>query len=152
MNRRLLLVSVLLAAGCLSREPPANVPLTLRQVSTTSATIVEMDVGEEQLAITVYKRRQMVEKRSVSISNAQSAELRRLFWRAWRNQPKHEGRPIADGILLEQIWKGPQRSWTVSIAGALTKEDRAAFERVNVLVPEPYRFAVDWGSHQKRAD
>jgi hypothetical protein len=141
---------MVLLSGCGRKEPSPDLRLTLRQID-SDFTTVEVVVGDRRLDVSRSKKNAPVEKRAIAISVAESEELRRLFWHAWRNQPETRHVPrIMDGVLLEQWWRGPERSWRVSIRGALTSEDRAAFERLNAFLPPPNRFAIDFGSHRQR--
>lgn len=143
-RRSLLVVVTVLVVGC--TRPGPELTLTLVQTAWPGRKSVEVAVREQKLEVTAKIRDQVVDRRIVSISDEQSHEVRRLFWRAWRNQP--ETRPVprlVDGILFEQLWEGPERSWRVSTRGPLTKHESDAFTYLNPLLPPVYRFPLKLG-------
>ena len=134
----------LLTIGC--ARPQEEVSLTLFQTAWPGRKSVEVVVREQKLEVTARIRDKVVDRRAVSISRKQADEVRRLFWRAWRNQPTVRRVPrLMDGILVEQLWEGPERSWRVSTRGPLTKHESDAFGYLNPLLPPPYRFPLKLG-------
>jgi hypothetical protein len=138
-------------AICCSRPRP-DLSLTLLQTAWPGQKSVEVVVGAQKLELTARVGNQVVDRRAVPISPQESEKLRELFWRAWRNQPISQNVPrLMDGILVEQLWDGPERSWRVSTRGPLTKYESAAFEYLNSHLPPVYRFPLELGfEHHKR--
>jgi hypothetical protein len=147
--RRSLLAVVLVVIGC--SRPRAELSLTLIQTAWPGRKSVEVVVREQKLEVAAKVRGEVIDRRTVSISQAQSDELRRLFWRAWRNQPESRRVPrLMDGLLVEQLWDGPERSWRVATRGPLTKHESEAFAYLNQLLPEVYRFPLKLGFARSR--
>jgi hypothetical protein len=143
---RIYLAMFALLAGCTQPSPDAS--LTVRQVAWPGRRAVEVAVGEQRLEVTATIRDSIVDRQVIPISKDQSDQLRRLFWRALQNQPPARHVPaLVDGILVEQVWQGPERAWRVSTRGPLTKYESNAFNYLNPLLPAAYRFRLRLGLH-----
>lgn len=145
------MLALAVASAACRPEPPSGLRLTLRQVLTGGS--IEVAVGPQRLTMTIKPRNGRTEKRELPLSEAESEELRRLFWRAWRSQPEtRDVTRIAGDAAMEYAWEGPERSWRVSIRGALTQEERTAFARINALLPDPYKFPIDFGFFRRSTE
>jgi hypothetical protein len=141
-GRHAVLLIAILVVCCAPVPEPATV-LELRQ--RTSAGIMEVTVGETQLSIVVLQRGRIVEQGHVEISPGDAARVRALFWSAFRRQPTGDLHPVQD-LTFEQEWQGRARSQRVQIQGyPLSRQDREAYEFINDMLPERYRFLIDAG-------
>lgn len=145
-NRIVATLAILL--GC--TRVPDDVSLTLRQVAWPGPRAVEVKVTAQHLEITATIQGRVVDHRLVRITTTQSNELRHLFWRSWENQPATRRVPrLVDGVLVEQFWQGPERTWHISTRGPLTGYEKSAFTYLNRLLPTPYRFPLRLGFRQE---
>jgi hypothetical protein len=143
---RMTLLAVIALNVMACGRPPAELSLTLVQTAWPGRKSVEVVVQAQKLEVTARIRDQVIDRRAVAITAEQSSELRHLFWRAWRNQPEPRRVPhVMDGVLIEQVWEGPERSWRVSTRGPLTKRESDAFSYLNPLLPALYRFPLKLG-------
>lgn len=133
-----------LLVGCAGPSP--DLSLTVRQTAWPGRRGLEVAVREQQMEVTATILGKVVDRRVIRISKDQYEELRRLFWQSWKHQPStRHVPPLVDGVLVEQVWEGPERTWRVSTRGPLTTDERAAFTYLNPLLPAPYRFPLQLG-------
>lgn len=136
--------SLLLFAAC--SRPSSDVSLTIRQVAWPGEKAVQVVVKEQELDVTASAGRKVIDHVVVRVSEAQSDEVRRLFWKSWKHQPSARHVPrVLDGLVIEQLWEGPERAWRVSTRGPLTPYEYEALNYLNPLLPPPYRFPLRLG-------
>jgi hypothetical protein len=139
------IVATILAVSC-GRAPATDAVLTLRQLSLGTA--VEMAIGDTQINVIVKEKTRIIERTAVKISPEESAKIRGLFWDALRDPPTERLTPTRD-LVFEQEWRGPARSYQLTIQGPLTSAEYRAYDHLNRLVPARYRFLVDYGPQRR---
>ena len=133
-------LAVVLWIACGAPPPADDMTLILRQRSLST---LEMTVDDTEIVVIVKEKTKVLERVNVRISPRDSTKIRRLFWDAFRRQPGQRLMPVRD-LVFEQEWRGRSRVYEMRIQGyPLTPEDRRAFEFINRLLPQRYRFAVD---------
>jgi hypothetical protein len=143
-RRTLPAVAFLLIAHCTRVSP--DLALAVRQTAWPDSRAIEVAVDERQLNVTASVRRVVTDRRTIAITREQSQDLRRQFWRAWQHQPATRHTPrLMDGVLVEQVWSGPERTWQVGTKGPLTSYERDALRSLNQYLPEQYRFSLELG-------
>jgi hypothetical protein len=83
IKRNYFALAFALLVGC--SKVYTDVSLTVRQVAWPGPRTVEVIVRERQLEVTAAIQDKVVDRRVVRISENQSDELKRLFWRSWQN-------------------------------------------------------------------
>jgi hypothetical protein len=140
-------LAAILIVSC-ARVPAGDTVLKLRQRS--FAAVVEVTVDGVQLNIIVRQKTRVLERMQITLSQRDATEIRTLFWDAFRHQPTRGLTPVRD-LTFEQEWVGRARSQSVRIQGyPLTKHDRRAYEFINRVLPERYRFLINAGLYERR--
>src|ERR1700753_4112094 len=104
--------ALLTFANCARVSP--DLALTVRWTAWPGSRSVEVIVQHQQLEVTASLRRIIFDRRVINITPEQSEDLRRKFWRAWQHQPGPRHVPeLMDGVLIEEIWHGPECTWQV---------------------------------------
>lgn len=137
------MVVLMMACG---RPPESDTRLILRQRSL--GTTLALAVGDAEIDVSVTAKTKTVERMVVPISPEQVAEVRRLFWEAFRHPPTQRLTPVRD-LVFEQEWRGRARSYEITIQGPLTSHDYRAYDYLNGLVPPRYRLLVDFGPQRR---
>ena len=132
-----------------TRPPADDTALILSQSSL--GTTLEVTVDAAQLDVVVIRRSIVLERTKIKISPENSDKVRDLFWDALLHQPTDRLNPVRD-LVFEQEWRGTARVQKVRIQGyPLSSKDRRAYDFINSLLPERYRFLVDAGPYRRSA-
>jgi hypothetical protein len=108
-----------------------------------------MAFHETSIDVIVTQKKKIIERATVEVSVRQSAKIRALFWEALRTPPSGRLTPTRD-LVFEQEWLGRARSYEVIVQGPLTSKEYLAYDYVNAILPDRYRFLVDFGGRRQR--